>query len=113
MKIRLYVCVLACVLAFFIMAPSMVSSQQNASKLQSVDGVVSAVDSVGSILVVLVGNEQVRFIVDKKAIIQRGTDTIFLDDINQSDSVTLRYYVSADGTPIATSIVDSNLSNDF
>ncbi len=113
MKIRLYVCVLACVLAFSIMAPGMGSSQQNASKLKSVTGIVSTVDAVGSVIVVLVNNEQVPFTVDKKAKIQRGTDAIFLDDINQSDSVTLRYYVSADGTPIVTSIIDSNLANDF
>lgn len=109
MKIWLYVCVLA----FSIMAPSMGISQQDAPRLQSVDGIVSTVDAVGSMIVVLVNNKQVPFTVDKKAKIQRGTDSIYLDDVNQGDAVTLRYYMSPDGTPMVTSIIDSNLANAF
>ncbi len=105
----------ACVLALSMMVSSMGICQQNVSKLQSVHGIVSTVDSVGSILVLQVNNqnEMVRFTVDKEAKIQRGSDDIFLDDILQGDPVTLRYYEFPDGTLMVTSIIDSNLANDF
>jgi len=109
-----------CVLAFSIIVPSAGSSQvggsqQNASRLQTVAGIVSTVDSVGSTLVINVSNqnEAARFIVDQGVKIHRGSEDVFLDDIQQGDLVTLRYYETPDGTARVTSMVDSNLANDF
>lgn len=108
---KIWICV--CMLALSVMVPSLGFCQQNASKLQSAQGIVSEVDSVGSLLVILVNNDQVRFTVDSGAKIQQGTDNIFLEDIEQGDPVTVRYYESPDGTLRITTIIDNNIAGDF
>lgn len=87
--------------------------QQVVSQLQTAQGLVSEVDSVGSILVILIGSDQVRFSVDSGARIEQGSDNIFLEDIEQGDPVSVRYYEAPDGTRRITSIIDSNLGGDF
>lgn len=104
-----------CVLTLSMVAAGLGICQQNASSLRSVQGIVSEVDSVGSLLVILTNNnsDQVRFTVDSGAKIQQGTDNIFLEDVEQGDPVTVKYYESPDGTLRTPMIIDSNVAGDF
>ncbi|MDD5116153.1 MAG: DUF5666 domain-containing protein [Candidatus Omnitrophica bacterium] len=87
--------------------------EQEDPQRYSREGVVTEVDSVGSLLVIFDGMEQTRFSVDSGARIQRGTENIMLDDLESNDTVTVEYYKSPDGALKATSIVDNNIISDF
>jgi len=76
-------------------------------------GAVTQVDSVGSLLIIFDGSQQVRFTVDQDTKIQRGTDDIMLDDLESDDTVTVQYYKASDGTLKATLITDSNVIASF
>ena len=104
-----------CVLAIFLIVPGMGFAQQEQSIPITLtkQGTVTQVDSVGSLLVIFDGSEQIRFIVDQDAKIIRGTDDIMLDDLESDDTVTVEYYKAPDGTLKAVSIIDSNIISDF
>jgi len=76
-------------------------------------GTVDQVDSVGSTLVIMVVDQEMLFVVPDDVKIRRGSDEIFLDDIEQGDNITVEYYRTSDGQLKATSITDTNLINEF
>ena len=110
---KIWLCI--CVLAIFLMAPGMSFCQQEQStpETQSKQGVVSQVDSIGSLLVLFDGSEELRFTVDQGAKIYRGADNIELDDLESNDTVTVEYYKSPDGVLKAVSITDNNIISSF
>jgi len=80
---------------------------------QSRQGVVTQVDSIGSLLVISDGIEELRLVVGPDVKIQRGTDTIMLDDLESNDSVDVEYYKASDGTLNAVLITDNNIIASF
>lgn len=104
-----------CVLAVFLMVPDIGFCQQEEGVLETQfkDGVVTQVDSIGSVLEIFDGNRAVSFSVDPAAKIRRGIDSIMLDDLESNDSVTVEYYKTSDGVLKAVSITDSNLIASF
>ena len=111
MRIKLWICVLAILL----MAPSMIFCQQeeDVPATRSKQGVVTQVDSVGSLLIIFDGMEDVRFSVDQAAKVYRGIDNIMLDDLESNDTVTVEYYKSTNGILKAVSITDNNIAAAF
>ncbi len=101
-----------CVVVTFLMVAGMSFSQQE-PETQSMQGTITEVDSVGSLLVVFDGSQQVRFGVDQATKIQSGIENIMLDELEINDNVTVEYYKSADGVFKAVSINDSNLAIGF
>lgn len=104
-----------CVLAVSLMSQGIGFCQQDEGVLetQSKEGVVTQVDSIGSVLEIFDGNSAVSFSVDPAARIQRGIDSIMLDDLESNDSVTVEYYKSSNGVLKAVSITDSNIIASF
>ena len=111
MKVWLYICVIA----ISLMMPGICFCQQDegSAEMQSREGVVTQVDSIGSLLVIFDGSEELRFFIDPSARIQRGTDNIMLDDLESNDTVTVRYYKSTDGVLRAVLVTDNNIASDF
>lgn len=108
MKAWFYICV---AVTFFMVAGMSFSQPEDfVPQTQSMQGTVTEVDSVGSLLVVSDGIQQVRFSVDQAAKIQSGTEDVMLDELEISDNVTVEYYKSADGVLKAVSISDNNLA---
>ncbi len=104
-----------CVVVIFLMAPDMsfCQQEQGASQTQSRQGIVTQVDSVGSVLVIFDGSQQVRFTVDQATRIQSGVEDIILDELEVNDNVSVEYYKSADGVLKAVSITDNNIAVGF
>jgi len=111
MKIGLSICFL--VISLMVPGMSFCEDDQGTPETQIWQGVVSQVDSIGSVLVIFDGARQVRFSVDQGAIIQRGDDNIMLDDLESDDAVTVEYYKTPKGVLKAVSIVDSNIMASF
>jgi len=111
MKIRLCVCVLA--ISLIVPGMSFCQQEQGNVETRSKQGVVTHVDSVGSLLVIFDGSEELRFTVDPAAKVYRGADNIMLDDLESNDTVTVDYYKSPDGVLKAVSITDNNIISDF
>ncbi len=111
MKIRLCVCVLA--ISLIVPGMSFCQQEQGNVETRSKQGVVTKVDSVGSLLVIFDGSEELRFTVDQAAKVYRGADNIMLDDLESNDTVTVDYYKSPDGVLKAVSITDNNIISDF
>ncbi|MDD5042949.1 MAG: DUF5666 domain-containing protein [Candidatus Omnitrophica bacterium] len=76
-------------------------------------GVVTQVDSIGSVLVIDSGNEEMKFTVDPETKIQRGEDDIMLDDLESNDNVNVKYYRLEDGGLKAVLINDNNIAASF
>ena len=69
------------------------SEAQEANKqTRSADGLVSQIDWVGSKLVVDVGGDEMTFVVEDDVKVQRGTDELSVNDLDQSDAITVYYY---------------------
>jgi hypothetical protein len=103
-----------CVLAISLVSPGLSFCQQDGhAETHSRQGIVSEVDSVGSLLILFDGSQQLRFYVEPGASIQRGTDDIMLADLESNDTVTVEYYKAPDGHLKAVSIVDNNIASDF
>ena len=104
-----------CVLAIYLIVPGMsfCQEEQNAPETRSKQGVVTGVDSIGSLLVIFDGSEQLRFTVDQAAKVYRGADNIMLDDLESNDTVTVEYYKSPNGVLKAVSVTDNNIISDF
>jgi Domain of unknown function (DUF5666) len=111
MKTWLCICVL--VISLIVPGMSFCQQEQGTPGTQSKQGVVTQVDSVGSLLVLFDGSEQLRFTVDQGTRIYRGTDNIMLDDLESDDTVTVEYYKSSDGVLKAVSITDNNIISSF
>lgn len=111
MKIWLSICALMISLT----APDLTFCQQeqDAPETQARQGVVTQIDSVGSLLVIFDGIKEWRFKVEPGARIERGTDDIMLDDLESNDTVTVEYYKSPGGVLKAVSIVDNNITSSF
>lgn len=94
----------------FLIAPAVSFCQQDQDNLltQSIQGFVTQVDSVGSLLVISDGSQELRFNVDRATKIQRGIEDIMLDEIESNDPVVVEYYKSADGNLKAVAITDNN-----
>jgi len=101
------------ILAVFLIAPGISFCQQGDIETQSRQGIVSQVDSIGSLLVIFDGSKQIRFVVEQGAIIQRGIDNIMLDDLESDDTVTVEYYKAPNGVLRAVSIIDNNIAASF
>ncbi|MDD5506285.1 MAG: hypothetical protein PHR73_05985 [Candidatus Omnitrophica bacterium] len=111
MKIWFYFCFIA---SFLIAGGISFCEQEHSDvEMRSKQGVVTKVDSIGSLLVIFDGSEQLRFTVDQGARIYRGTEDIMLDDLESNDTVTVEYYKSANGDLKVVSIIDNNVISDF
>jgi hypothetical protein len=110
MKTWLCLFVLAVIL---IMPGASFCQQEGSAETHSRQGIVSEVDSIGSLLILFDGSEQLRFYVEPGASIQRGTDDIMLADLESNDTVTVEYYKAPNGQLKAVSIVDNNIASDF
>jgi len=111
MKIWLYLCFIVGSL----MAGGISFCEQGEGDVEtrSKQGVVTEVDSVGSLLIIFDGSQQLRFTVEEGARIYRGTENIMLDDLESNDTVTVEYYKSPVGVLKAVSITDNNIISDF
>jgi len=98
-----------------LLTPGMIFCQQEQAlpETRAKEGVVTDIDSIGSILVIFDGMQELRFSVDQGARIQRGTENIMLDDLESNDTVTVEYYKSADGALKAVAITDNNVAASF
>ena len=110
---RKYLCVYVLIFLFMIPAMSFCQQEQGNLVTQSKQGVVTQVDSIGSLLIIFDGIQQVRFSVDPAAKIYRGIEDIMLDDLESNDTVTVEYYKSSDGLLKAVSITDNNIAASF
>jgi len=103
------------VLVIYLIIPDLSFCQQEhgAIAMQSRRGFVTQVDSIGSLLVISDGGEELRFTVDPEARIQCGVNNITLDDLKSNDNVSVEYYNSSDGVLKAISITDNNAISSF
>ena len=103
------------VLVIYLIIPglSFCQQEQGTAATQSKQGFVTQVDSIGALLVVSDGSEELRFSVDPEARIHRGVDNIMLDDIQSNDNVSVEYYKSSDDVLKAISITDNNAISNF
>ncbi|MDD5561658.1 MAG: hypothetical protein PHT50_06000 [Candidatus Omnitrophica bacterium] len=110
---KILLCISA--LSVSLIAPGLSFCEQGESthEMFSREGVVTQVDSIGSLLVISDGIEEARFNVEEGAKIQRGIDDIMLDDLESNDTVNVQYYKAPDGTLKAVSIVDNNIASSF
>ena len=76
-------------------------------------GTVDEVDPVGGVLAILVDGAEMVFSVPADLKIKQGVDQVSLEDIDQSDSLTVEYYRTGDGQLKVTSITDTNLGNEW
>lgn len=85
--------------------------------VRTVSGRVIEIDWVGSKLTIQPFESlnshprMMMFVVSANTGIFRGTESMGLGDIEQDDDVEIGYYVNARGENEATTIVDTNLSN--
>lgn len=104
-----------CSVCFFPVYGEDTASQQRI--VHTVSGRVIQIDWVGSKLTIepieslSSHRRQMVFMVPANTEIFRGTESIGLGDIEQDDDVEIGYYVNARGENEATTIVDTNLSN--
>lgn len=111
--IKIWPCI--CVLVISLMAPDMgfCQQKQNTPKTQSRQGVVTQVDAKGSLLVIFDGSVELRFAVDRATRIQRGKDSITLNDLELDNTVTVEYYKLPFGSLKAVSITDDEVIFNF
>ncbi|MBU0547414.1 MAG: hypothetical protein KJ710_04560 [Candidatus Omnitrophica bacterium] len=104
-----------CFLVIYLIVPGMsfCQQQEGTPETRFKQGVVTQLDSIGSLLVIFDGSENLRFSVEQSARIYRGTDNIMLDDLESNDTVTVEYYKSSDGVLRAVSITDNNIAASF
>lgn len=96
-------------------SPVFCQQETAARELKTVVGEVVAVDWVASALTVRHfddrigrGFDEINFIVTHDTVITKGTETVGLFDINQSDQVTVEYYDdSFSGLKAAKIVVES------
>lgn len=77
-------------------------------QLMTVSGIVSMVDSVGSIIEVDTGEGKMAFTVPDDASITQGTQNIGLMDIDTNYPVTIEYYSPSPGKFVVVSITYNN-----
>ena len=77
-------------------------------QIETIDGTVNKVDAVGNTIVVKTGDRQMAFSVAVDAKINRGDENIKLQDVEETDSVTVLYYSPSSGTYVAVSIADNS-----
>ncbi len=107
-----YACTFGAAL-FFLFSGIGLCQEDDVVQVHSRSGVVTQVDSIGSLLVVNCGNEDIRFNVDSDTKIQRGDDDIMLDDLESNDNVDVHYYRADDGSLKAVLINDDNIAASF
>lgn len=107
-----YACIFGTAL-FLLFSGTGFCQEEDTVEIHSRSGVVTQVDSIGSLLVVNCGNEDIRFNVDEDTKIQRGDDDIMLDDLESNDNVDVKYYRADDGTLKAVLINDDNIAASF
>lgn len=90
-------------------------SQQESQEVQkqNVIGTVVSTDPVASKIVLSSPDGDIILYVSDNTLINRGEDTITLDDIDIGDSLTIEYYNNSSGELEAINILDSNMGNDF
>ena len=77
-------------------------------QLSTVSGTLTAVDSVGNIIVVKIDDKLMAFSVPDDAMITAGAEKISVEDLEDTDSVTIQYYSPSPGQYVAVSIMDNN-----
>lgn len=58
----------------------------------TVTGMVTAIDWVGSVLVVNTGGDDLSLVVSRETVIKQGVSEISLGEINQNDAVNVKYF---------------------
>lgn len=81
-------------------------------QISTINGTLTNVDFVGSTIVVKTNNEQITFSVPTDAIITRGMEKLGIEDLEETDSVTIQYYSPSTGQYSVVSIVDNNLAEE-
>jgi len=77
-------------------------------QIKNIAGTVLSTDSAGNTISIQTDDQrQMAFYVPDKAIITQETHNIGLMDIEKSDSVTMRYYISPSSQYTVVSIVDN------
>jgi hypothetical protein len=74
--------------------PCRVMAQEDPSKqcvYMAATGTVSAVDWVGNLLVVNTGGDDLSLVVDRDTVFKKGSSNITFAEVNQVDSVTVKY----------------------
>ena len=110
---KVWVCISVLLISLVIPGLSFCEQDQDTPVTQIKQGIVTQIDSIGGLLVMFDGIEQLRFKVAPNAKIMRGVDDITLDDLESNDSVSVVYYKSQDGTLGAVSITDNNVISSF
>jgi len=107
-----------CLFALSVFSPLSLQAEEAVEERRTieVEGIVSEVDPVASLIVVGImdeaGNSQeARLRVPDSIRIIQGTEDVRLNDINIGDPVTVRYYRDPSGELVAAEIVDNNLGN--
>jgi hypothetical protein len=77
-------------------------------KIETVDGTVTNVDFEANTIVVDTDGREMAFSVANDTKISRGEKSIKLQDIEETDSVTVFYYSPSVGTYVAVSIADNS-----
>ena len=95
---RIYV-VLAALLAIAGAAPCYCQNVEEMGRMEEIDGTVTSVDWVGSILVV----NDVRLSVPDEAHLYKSNDTITLSDIEIGDQVVVKYIDKPTGDDLVIS----------
>ncbi|MDD5195868.1 MAG: hypothetical protein PHQ96_09395 [Candidatus Omnitrophica bacterium] len=106
--------VIVFVLLLLICLPAFAYDQEKVETRQiiTISGTVTKVDFVGNLIVVKAGTEEIPISVPPNTVLYRGTEKIGLADLEESDFVTIEYYISSPGRYEAVSIVDNNLGNE-
>ena len=84
-------------------------SQENAENrdTQTISATVESVDYVGSSIHVKTDNSEVTLFVTDESVITKGNENIELQELGNSDPVTVKYYTSSEGKNIVVSIADN------
>jgi hypothetical protein len=110
---KTWFCICILMISLMVAGLGFCQQEQAAPETHSKQGTVTQIDSIGSLLVISDGNEELRFNVGQEAKIQRGIDNITLDDLESNDVVNVEYYKTPDGVLNAVSIVDNNITSSF
>ena len=94
---RIVYCLLA---IFFLSVPSFAQDSSEGNAMKVIDGTITSVDWVGSVMVV----NGIRMTVSSDVKIYKGSDLIALEDLKPGDGIAVTYYDDPPGTHNAVSI---------
>jgi len=92
---KLQIVLLGIALSVSVLIPHYAAGQQAQPQpcdIKTVSGRVVSLDWVASVLIIYIGGDELSLVISKDTIFRKGADQISFSDINQSDSVSVKYF---------------------